>query len=66
MEVYVEAKIRYKCAEECGLPNEHLVFTSYDPIGGYVDFTCQSTDWTARLNSNGKSIRKGSVRRVRA
>ena len=62
-QIYVDTKIRYACAREIGHPNEHLIFTDYDAVGGYVYFKSGDINFFARLNKSGTNIRLGSVRR---
>jgi hypothetical protein len=62
-QIWVDTKIRYACAREIGHPNEHLVFTGYDAIGGYVYFKSGDIQFFARLNKSGTNIKGGSVRR---
>lgn len=62
-QIYVDTRIRYTCASEIGHPNEKLVFTEFDAVGGYVHFYVGDCRFYARLTKTGKTIRKGSVRR---
>lgn len=62
-QVFVEAKIHYACAAEIDMPNEWLVFTEFDAVGGYVHFNVKGKEFFARLNKTGHSIKKGSVRK---